>query len=315
MNHELGETIMIRCLWGLVIALMLCGCAGHPLPENVTRKSTYAIVKAIRCEAREAILKFASNPFYDKGAIGFVFDFDITEHDTASLDFGLTKLFPPGSFTMHVPPKTDLTREGHRRFTIVDTFGELKQAKDCTPQAIQANFAYPIAGSIGLEEVISTAIGIDQLGQEQPQDPAISGIKTLPGGQAAVFSDVLTYKTILDTGAINPTAMFGAAAGVLRLTSVTGSFQASRTDQHMLTLAIALPDPPKSTPKGSMRAAAAQLSPAAQPLVLGSRGVPSKVLIHGTSNTQVRVLWELDRRALLGQEDQLINALGATVHP
>lgn len=35
--------------------LLLAGCAIHPLPEDVTRETTYAIVQKIRCEAREAL--------------------------------------------------------------------------------------------------------------------------------------------------------------------------------------------------------------------------------------------------------------------
>jgi hypothetical protein len=317
-DREFRGAIMTRCFitcfWGLVIALTLIGCAGHPLPENVARQSTYAIAKAIRCEAREAIKNYASNPGYDKGAIGFVFDFDITEHNNATLNFGLKKLFPSGTFMMNVPPSTDLKREAHRRFTIVDTFGELRQAKDCSPEAIQASFVYPIVGSVGLDEVIQTAIRIDQLGQAQSLGTSDTSGLTLPGGQAAVFSDILTYTTKIDTGAISPTATFNALPGVLRLTSINASFEADRTDVHTLTLAIALPNPLPSTPKGSMRAAAARAMPGQQPVVLGSRGIPSDVLIHGTPNTQVRVLWELDRRALLGQEDQLINVLGTTLH-
>jgi hypothetical protein len=38
-----------------VTALLLGGCAIHPLPEDVTRNTTYDIVQKIRCEGREAL--------------------------------------------------------------------------------------------------------------------------------------------------------------------------------------------------------------------------------------------------------------------
>jgi hypothetical protein len=41
-----------------------------------------------------------------------------------------------------------------------------------------------------------------------------------------------------------------------------------------------------------------------------TRGIPSKVLIYGTADPKLRVLWELDRRVLLNQDDRLIQALG-----
>jgi hypothetical protein len=300
---------MIRCFWGFVVAMILSSCATHPLPEDVTRRSTLTIVKAIRCEAVQALREQrpTNNWVYDGGAIGLVFDFDITEHDSAGLNLGLSKIFPSGMFTMNVAPTSDLMRDAHRTFTIVDTFKDLKKV-DCSQEAIQANFSYPIAGEVGLKEVIDTAIGIDQLGQAQP----ITGLPGAPGGQAAVFSDDLTYTTTIDTGAINPSATFNPVPGVLRLASVSGSFEASRKDVHQLTVAIALPDPPKSTPQGTMRVAARSLP--VQQGILGSRGIPSKVLIHGTPNTQMRVLWELDRRRLLGQEDRLITVLGTSLH-
>jgi hypothetical protein len=306
---------MIRCFWGFVVAMILSGCATHPLPEDVTRRSTLAIVKAIRCEAVRATQDPRHVPewVYDGGAnggaIGLVFDFDITENNTAGLNLGLTKIFPSGMFTMNVPPNSALMREAHRTFTIVDTFAELKKAEaDCSQEAIQSNFPYPIAGEVGLTEVIDTAIGIDQLGKAQP----ITTLPGAPGGQAAVFSDDLTYTTTIDTGLVNPSATFSPVPGVLRLASVSGSFEANRKDVHQLTVAIALPDPPKSTSQGRMRVAARSVP--VQQTILGSRGIPSKVLIHGTSNSQIRVLWELDRRRLLGEEDRLINALGTTPH-
>jgi hypothetical protein len=173
---------MIRCLWGIVIALMLAGCAGHPLPDDVTRHSTLAIVKAIRCEAGAALQDTPS--WADKGAIGLVFDFDIFEHNNATLGLDLKKIFPTGTFTMNVPPSTDLQREGHRRFTIVDALKDLKDlwkpsATACSQEAIQTNFAYPIVGTIGLNEVMHTAIGIDLLGA---QGEAVTGSKAFQAG-------------------------------------------------------------------------------------------------------------------------------------
>jgi hypothetical protein len=41
------------------LALILGGCAIHPLPEDVTGVSTYYIVRQIRCETRQAIIETA----------------------------------------------------------------------------------------------------------------------------------------------------------------------------------------------------------------------------------------------------------------
>jgi hypothetical protein len=48
---------MFRLVRFLAIAVgcIAGGCSIHPVPENVTRVSTYHIVRQIRCETREAI--------------------------------------------------------------------------------------------------------------------------------------------------------------------------------------------------------------------------------------------------------------------
>src|SRR5262245_26100862 len=39
----------------IAAALVLAGCSSHPLPENVTRETTFHITEKIRCEARQAL--------------------------------------------------------------------------------------------------------------------------------------------------------------------------------------------------------------------------------------------------------------------
>jgi len=266
-------------------------------------------------------LEYAPGPGFDKGAIGFVFDFNITEHNHAALDLTFQKSFPSGTFELMLSGtsaelgNTDLQRQSQRNFTLIDVFSELKQAK-CSQEALQSRFDYPIAGSIGLSEVIRTAIGIDQLGSRAVGVP-VQGLPDVivpggVGGGAAVFSDMLTYTTMFDTGSITPTLTLNEVPGVFRLTKASANLFSNRKDIHKLTLAIALPEPPKPTPKAQVRAAArlaTRTVPMAQALV-STRGVPSKVLIHSEPDPKVRVLWELDRRILLNQDDRLINALG-----
>jgi hypothetical protein len=286
---------MTRYFLSVVMAVILTGCAVHPLPDQVTRQSTLAIVTAIRCEAGQAILEYARDPAYDGGAIGFFFDFDITEHNHAGLDLTFRQPFSIGAFQLDLSGgNSDLLREAHRRFTMVDTFLELKQAvtqAKCSPEALQSRFHYPIAGAIGLNEVIGTAIGIDNLGKLDPVD------STTVGGQTAVFSDKLAYQTVFDSGKIVPTLTLNEIPGVFRLTSASASLKSDRTDVHTLTLAIALPEPPKSSPKAKVRTAARQV-PVTQAL-LTTHGIPSKVLINGTENPRLCALWELDRLVLL----------------
>src|SRR5258707_6916577 len=100
-----------------VIAPALAGCSTVPRPDNVTRKSTLAIVHQIRCEAKRAVVDIAynrnpypnngSNPYpnsgkppypnngstpnpihinYTTASISYDFNFDIFENNNASAD-------------------------------------------------------------------------------------------------------------------------------------------------------------------------------------------------------------------------------------
>jgi hypothetical protein len=283
---------MFKVLARVFGGLLLAGCSVHPLPDQVTRQSTVGIVTAIRCEARQAILEYASDPAFNGGAIGYIFDFDITEHNSAGLDLTFKKIFSNGEFDLTLSgANTDLTRQADRVFTIVDTFGELKRA-ECSDEILRSRFKYPIAGSIGLKEVVATFMELDRLGSS-----VLEPGSTTVGGQTATFSDTLTYTTILDAGTINPQLTLSPVQNSFRLTSLSATFTSKRQDKHMLTLAIALPEPKGTTPKRLVRMAARATSQRS-PFV---GGVPSKIQIHSESDPKSRVLLELDRRVLLSK--------------
>jgi hypothetical protein len=297
---------MRKIVFGIAGGLVLGGCSVHPLPDQVTRQSTLGIVTAIRCEAQQAIFEHAAAPAFSGGAIGYIFDFDITEHNNAGIDLSFKQPFlSGGAFDLTlIGTNADLKRQAERRFTIVDTFEELKRA-DCSEELRRSRFKYPIAGSIGLNEVIATFIGIDQLGVRRLP---VDGVPAQIGGHAATFSDELTYTTALDSGTLNPKLTLEPVPGVFRLTSLSVTKKSDRMDVHKLTLALALPDPPRSSPTFAVRAAARRTAARGMgsPMAMtGSsafvQGLPSKIQIQGEVSPQARVLMELDRRVLLSK--------------
>jgi hypothetical protein len=304
---------MLRVVFGMAAVLILVGCSVHPLPDQVTRQSTLGIVTAIHCEAQQAILEHAPEPAFNKGAIGYIFDFDIIEHNQAGLDVAFSQPFiSGGAFDLTLTgAKADLLRRAERRFTIVDTFEELKRA-DCSEELRRSRFKYPIAGSIGLNEVIATFIGIDQLGVRRL---GLEDFKPAEiGGHAATFSDELTYTTAIDTGTLNPKLTLNPVPGVFRLTELSITKKADRVDKHRLLLALALPDPPRSSPTHAVRMAARRTAARGMGVVAGGpmggpivgstafvQGLPSKIQIQGEVSPQARVLMELDRRVLLSK--------------
>ena len=310
---------MREIVFGIAGGLLLGGCSVHPLPDQVTRQSTLGIVTAIRCEAQQAIFEHAPGPAFNKGAIGYIFNFDIIEHNQAGMDLSFKQQFiSGGEFDLTLAgAKADLLRRADRRFTIVDTFEELKRA-DCSDELRRSRFKYPIAGSIGLNEVIATFIGIDQLGVRRLalEDFAPAQI----GGHAATFSDELTYTTAIDTGTLNPKLTLNPVPGVFRLTELSITKKADRVDVHKVLLALALPDPPRSAPTFATRTAARRTAARgmgargmgvrgfdgrmAGPVVDSTafvQGLPSKIQIQGEISPEARVLMELDRRILLSR--------------
>jgi hypothetical protein len=282
----------MNTFWRLCALLALGGCSVHPLPDEVTRQSTLGIVTAIRCEARSAVASHANSSLYDEGVIGYIFDFNILEHNNASVDVGFKRLFGGGDFDLSLTgTQGDLKRQAQRRFTIIDTFKELRLA-DCSQEYARTRFKYPIAGSIGLDEVIGTFMGIDRLDHAR-----LGELDQKIGGHAAAFSDELTYTTLLDTGSLNPKLTLNPVPGAFTLTNLSVTAKTERTDTHKVIIALALPEPKQGNPKHRVRAAAR----AATRMMPFVRGVPSKVAIYAEPDPRARVLLELDRRVLLSK--------------
>ena len=78
----------------------MTGCAVHPLPEDVTRRSTYDIVQSIRCEAKQAIMQHAPDASFDRAIVGYEFLFKITEHNDNSGGATFKYPFTNGVFTL-----------------------------------------------------------------------------------------------------------------------------------------------------------------------------------------------------------------------
>src|SRR5262245_65062276 len=69
------------------LAFGLAGCSMHPLPEDVSRTSTFDIVERIRCEAKAGLDRYQTDReaqnIVEKTTIGFDFEFDMTDYNNA----------------------------------------------------------------------------------------------------------------------------------------------------------------------------------------------------------------------------------------
>jgi hypothetical protein len=306
---------VLRSWFGILCAIGLAGCAAHPLPEDYSQKSTSEIVRAIRCEAKEAIVKYASDPryqrIYDQGAIGYEFNFNILEQNDASASTSFERSFSSISkFTLGLGGTgtagtgAELKRQAIRKFSIADHFGELRKLP-CGGTADGLRLLYPITGQIGLAEVIQTFIDLEQAGAlAADQDQSEKGIV----GGTVDFSEDLQFTTSLNTGALTPALVLAPVSSALRMTNLGGTFSASRTDTHQVTVALAMPPLPKIVQNANLQRAGKQ-----RPAVGGgafSSGVSSKVALATEPSSKAKVLYILDRRRVLGQNDDLIRAIG-----
>jgi hypothetical protein len=179
--------------------------------------------------------------FYDRyinTAIAMEFSFDITESGGAGFTADAIRLISGGTAGVVVSGSDAVSRNNIRRFLIAETFGELldldEKKLDCRNPSSLPNFQYPIAGNIGMGELISTFI---DLNQEKDLSP------TSKDGPE-VFGDTLKFTTTL-SGAITPhviLAPVGNRWGVDPPTNI--GLSAGRVDNHQLTIGLSIGKPP-----------------------------------------------------------------------
>lgn len=245
----------------VALSLLAAGCNIHPLPENVSRASTYDIVARVRCEVWEALQEFKALPdardrehaehIIKFSAIGFDFIFDITEGNNIKGPDG-----KPGvgvsyqreafkgkekGFFLDLAANAERERKNTRRFRIVEDLEELsKERVDCRGVTTRPNFAYPVTGATGMGEVVKTYIKLEMLTDLKSKElDLVDGVKPLPiGNKSVAFSDVLKFTTKISAG-VNPTLTLTTVAGDLRLTNASFFGSAKRDDIHTVIVALA----------------------------------------------------------------------------
>ncbi len=207
----------------LALAPLLIGCSTFPLPDDVSRKSTYDIIEKIRCEAKTAVVEFGRG--FNDAHIAYEFQFNITETDDANVGFSLfDQLKGPGSIKVNAAAQGNLLRDGARNIIVQDTFDDLRQL-NCS-RDMEKNWIYPLTGNIGMYDAVATFIRL-----QHADNPGPTRVFT--------FTDKLTYVTIFTAGAnatmtLNPVPVFDQ----FRFTAANATGKAERMDTHMVTIAM-----------------------------------------------------------------------------
>lgn len=187
-------------------------------------------VPRIHKEARSVFLR------YKDYAVAYNFDFTITENNNESANTTFAVPIPNGTFTLGLGAGHNRQRKNLRTVYAEDSFEELftkLDDKDCAKsQKEQKNWDYPIAGKIGMHEVVETFIGVNEDLRDQKKPKLSEGVKT--------FADELTYTTTY-LGTVTPRVVLTPVTDKFHLTSAEGTFTANRTDQHKVKLAFTAP--------------------------------------------------------------------------
>ena len=205
----------------LVLSPLLIGCAIHPLPDDVSRKTTYDIVDKIRCEAKAAVEQFGRG--FKDASIVYNFTFDIVEHNDASAGFTLFDPFATGTVNLAASAGSSGTRDGVRNFELLDSFDDLRKM-DCTRDR-EANWLYPLTGDVGMYDSVATFIRLQRADN--------------PGGtRIFTFADTLTYTTTFTAGATS-TLTLSPVTEQFRFTAANAGLSGSRTDVHKVVVTMA----------------------------------------------------------------------------
>jgi hypothetical protein len=301
----------------------LVSCSVHPLPEDFSRASTVDIVKSIRCEALAGLdslrpeEKTRAASIIKTSVIGYDFHFDITEKNDAHggdpKNSFLT--FQKGTkFTADLTGNASLTREDQRRFIVIESLTAVAKPENraiCSNRTARENWTYPIAGVIGVDEIVRTYVRlqmVDELGKVNPGEldpnaPHDFG-NSAAFGNGIVFADDLTFTTDLKAGATN-TLILDAVVGKLKVTKASIDVSAERKDTHQVAIALTRKNVPVGNKKSSSfkwyAARKDRLEILANDNVRDPR--TQALLIQLDENARTQVAMELYRRRSLNDID------------
>ena len=175
---------------------------------------------------------------YIKTSIAYDFTFDMSEDNLASTQLDFVKLVTGGTFSLALGASNDRLRENIRKFLITDTFENLvtKDIAHCDEVPVGPNLVYPIIGRIGLYELISTFIDLNE-----------DGFTFSPKDKAPALADQLQFNTTF-SGTATPKIVLSPIVGHnFHLADAALTNTATRTDKHAVIIGLSLKkaEPPR----------------------------------------------------------------------
>jgi hypothetical protein len=262
-------------------ACVLAGCAIHPLPDDVTGVSTANIVRKIRCEARDAVVRKAlaylqsegyqfdesqlrhldpkralkepaasTLDYFGQTGIVLSFSLQMTEQNSVGLQADIVKPVTRGTFTLTPSVGDSLSRDNVRAFTVSDNFHDLVTKMDetyCNFAQAGPNFQYPIVGRIGVDEMVDTFVDLTLFN-------GLGGAATGKGPPA--MADTLTFVTQV-SGGLSPKVAFTPVSNNFQFLDASLTASVMRTDHHQVIVGLGLPGVPIFSRRSGTRVIAA----------------------------------------------------------
>jgi len=249
--------------------------------------------------------------------IGFDFKLDITEKNNAAggkLDF--INPYIGGKFSLALSGGAEKTRKSERFFRTIESFDSIAKRKGCGTTEEAEDLIYPIAGKVGLDEVVVTFLELDnsvelralekkasgssaesksedagggRRSAANPEEASASAPKEFP----SIFSDTLTFTTKLSAG-IKPTLELNSGAGNFKLRNASIDGTSERLDVHQVAVAMSKRAPDVSVVEFSAEIVGiAAIAATASNFSGGAFSRPRPTVI--TSPDATPIILELDR--------------------
>ncbi|NNM74352.1 hypothetical protein [Enterovirga aerilata] len=277
---KLDRLMRLGCIGAL--AVQTAGCTIRPLPENVTRIDTFAIVHKVRCEARSAIMhviydyirytnfspqlteylrnnlerigdkkfdrlakggSFSHIDKYSNASIALDFKLRGNENNDLSGASSLARAFATGADVIGINLTTTRIRDDSRTFRIVDNWWDLIVNNRERCLRDFRNFGENHVYPItGSLNLLEIIDTFWRLNES-------TNLAVFKDTGESAFIDTLTFTTTV-SGSFGPSfSIASPSQRAFLIKDASGTFGAGRTDEHQLIVSVYIPDSATSREK------------------------------------------------------------------
>jgi hypothetical protein len=170
-------------------------------------------------------------------AVAYNFDLTMTENDDLGANANIVGPWTGATFTLGLGANANRERKNERQFTITDTLGPLltqlnrpvRGVRYCDGQIRIANYAYPIAGRIGVDKMVKTFFEL----------ALFTNLDAEKAGAPPTMADKLTFTTLVDL-TVAPKVVFSPVTSGFQPSDANLTGVVRRTDAHQVIVGLSL---------------------------------------------------------------------------